>query len=320
MRDLSLCLRPVETESQHLAAHDERFLRITDLAQGARYTEVADAVETLLAEDAYEVRLLGYYLYAVFHEEGMVRLPDVLETLNVLVEKLGGSLPPADKQLKLLNKGVTWFSQQLMDTLRYHQTKKDERWASWLKETTGARAKQAGAKAQQFYELLSAPTYRTAAEAAQGLVPWLRDFEKQLAERPAPEAAQAAPKAETSSKSKAPDPTPVEEPSPFVRVGQVMQLRGSAHLVDLCNKLKAFEMLIERQDFQKAALVSDDILGSLEGFDPRRYFPELFASFGGLLNKHVREIQEFWEGKDSVEWKTLAQFYQVDLEGFVKRK
>jgi len=319
MRNLSLCLRPVETESQHLAAHDARFLHITDLAQGGKFTEVADAVENLLSEDAYEVRLLGYYLYAVFHEEGMARLPDVLDTLAVLIQKLGGSLPAGDKQLKLLNKGVTWFSQQLMDTLRYHQAKKDERWAGWLKDATGARVRQTGAKAQQVYELLSDPVYRSAAEVSQNLMPWLREFEKQLAELPQPAAAQAAPQ-QAPAKAKAPEPTPEEEASPFVRVGQVMQLRGSAHLVDLCNKLKAFEMLIERQDFQKAALVSDDILATLEGFDPRRYFPEIFASFGGLLNKHVREIQEYWENKDSVEWKTLAQFYQVDLEGFVRRK
>jgi hypothetical protein len=97
-----------------------------------------------------------------------------------------------------------------------------------------------------------------------------------------------------------------------------VQLLGSAHLVELCNKLKAFELLIERQEFQKAALVSDDILSTLESFDPRRFFPELFATFGGLLNKHVKNIQEHWESTDSTEWKTLAQFYQVDLERFVR--
>lgn len=320
MRDLSLCLRPVETGSQHLAAHDPRFLHITDLAQGGKFTEVANAVEKLLAEDAYEVRLLGYYLYAVFHEEGLPRLPQVLETLAGLIRSMAESLPATDKRLKLLNKSVTWFTQQLLDALRYHQAKKDGRWTGWLAEVSTAQARGTLAKAEALMGLLSEPTYRTGATGIASLATWLRDFEKQLATIPPPEPPKAAAPAE-AQKAKAPPPeAPAEEPSPFVQVGQVMQLRGSAHLVELCNKLKAFEMLVEREDFQKAALVSDDILATLEGFDPRRYFPELFASFGGLLNRHVREIQEHWENKESAEWKTLAQFYQVDLEGFVRRK
>lgn len=317
MRDLSLCLRPVETGGQRIDATDARFLHITDLAQGGKFTEVADAVSELLAENVQEVRLTGYYLYAVIHEEGLVRLPEVLQTQAKLIQTMVESLPPADKQLKLLNKSVTWFTQQLLDTLRYHQAKKDARWTGWLAEVTVPKARETTALAEQLQGLLSAPAYRTGAEGLANVATWLRDFEKQLAALPVPEAPKPAAPPEAA---KAPPPPPPEEPSPFIQVGQLMQLRGSAHLVDLCNKLKAFEMLIERKDFQKAALVSDDILGTLEGFDPRRYFPELFASFGGLLNKHVRDIQEHWENKDSTEWKMLAQFYQVDLEGFVKRK
>ena len=81
MRDLSLCVRSFESGSQRLEATEPRFQQITELAQGGQYTEAANAVEALLAENLFEVRLLGYYLFAVLHEEGLPRLPEILETL-----------------------------------------------------------------------------------------------------------------------------------------------------------------------------------------------------------------------------------------------
>jgi hypothetical protein len=32
----------------------------------------------------------------------------------------------------------------------------------------------------------------------------------------------------------------------------------------------------------------------------------------------VKEISPHWNAKDSVEWKTLMQFYHVDLDRFAK--
>lgn len=314
MRDLSLCVRSFEPGSQRLEAHDPRFQQITELAQGGKYTEAADAVEGLLAENLYEVRLLGYYLFAVLHEEGLPRLAVILETLAELIRRNWEGLPARDKRAMLLNKSITWLFQTLLDTLNYHQSKKDERWQGWWKASTEAQVSAAMGKAQELQELLPEPRYRSGSEALAKLLPWLRELREQIiANMPQdpPPPPQAAPEAPAS-------PAEPEGPSPFLKLGQPVQLMGSAHLVELCNKLKAFELLIDRQEFQKAALVSDDILSTLEGFDPRRFFPDLFASFGALLNKHVRDIQEHWESKNSTEWKTLAQFYQVDLERFVK--
>jgi len=314
MRDLSLCVRSFDAGSQRLEAHDPRFQQITELAQGSKYTEAADAVEGLLVENLYEVRLLGYYLFAVLHEEGLPRLAAILEALAELIRRNWEGLPARDKRAVLLNKSVTWLFQTLLDTLNYHQSKKDERWQGWWKASTEAQVTAAIGKVQELLELLPEPRYRSGSEALAKLLPWLRELREQIiANLPQdpPVPPQAAPQDPTK-------PAEPEEPSPFLKLGQPVQLMGSAHLVELCNKLKAFELLIERKEFQKAALVSDDILSTLEGFDPRRFFPDLFASFGGLLNRHVKDIQEHWESKNSTEWKALAQFYQVDLERFVK--
>ena len=80
---------------------------------------------------------------------------------------------------------------------------------------------------------------------------------------------------------------------------------------------QAFEKLIEKRSFEKAALVGDDLMTLIENFDPRKYFPDLFASFGALLSANVSSIAPHWDRRSSLEWKTLQQFYQVDIRKFV---
>lgn len=102
--------------------------------------------------------------------------------------------------------------------------------------------------------------------------------------------------------------------------GSVVQLRATARFAELCGKLQAFESLVKHGEFDKAAIVSSDIMNAIEQFDPRAYFPELFASFGALLSAHIQQIGPRWEDKGSLEWRALEQFYQVDLESFVGRE
>jgi hypothetical protein len=317
MRDLSLLCRLFEQEFQRLEAHDPRFQQITDLAKGGQYTEAANEVAALAEESLYDVRLLGYYAYATFHEDGLTRLPEVFEAVGTLIQQNWKDLPPSDKRMLLLSKSVAWLFQTVLDTLKYHQAKKDERWADWMKGLTEEQLAAATQRAQELMELLPEPTFHSAAEFLGQVMQWLREQRNLLA-------AARAQQTQEAEKAQAPQsPPPQAAPAPastFLLLGQQVQLRGSAQFVELCNKLKAFEMLVARKDFGKAALVSDDILAALDSFDPRRYFPELFATFGALLNKHVQNIQPHWENKESVEWKTLAQFYQVDLERFVGRE
>jgi hypothetical protein len=334
MRDLSLCRRHFEAECQRLEALDERFQNVTDLVQENKYTEAADAVAALLRENLYDVRLLGYYLYAAVHEDGLVRMGEVLGTLAVTIAQNWATLPEGDKRAVMLNKSLNWLFQKLLDTLKYHQTKKDERWTGWMSALTEEHATTAVQKAQDLLVLLSDPRHHAVAELLSQLAQWLRDIKALLT---AAARAQEAQQPKPAEQPRPAEPVRVAEAAPgvvavampqlpaaaastFMQLGQVVQLRGSAQFVELCNKLKAFELLVQRKEFAKAALVSDDILAALDSFDPRRYFPELFANFGSLLNKHVADIQEHWDRKDTTEWKMLSQFYQVDLESFVGRK
>ncbi|RKG81535.1 hypothetical protein D7V88_26195 [Corallococcus terminator] len=319
MRDLNLCLRPLgDSPTERLEAHDPRFLAVADLAQREAYSEAADAVEALDREGAHEVRLSGYYLFATLREEGLSRLPDVLDTLAALAKGLAppeGSQEKAGKPAVLFNKALTWLCQTLLSALRYHHGKKDATWEAWTKGFTDGKRRDVLRALQDVQGLLEGSAFRTGVQGLAGLGQWLRETQERT---PPSVAAPAAPAAAAPAKGRGAKATPPPvPPPPFPRTVGPLQLRGSAHLLELCDKLKAFEVLIERRDFQKAALVGDDVLHTLEGFDPRRYLPELFSTFGGLLNKHVGDIQEHWERKESVEWRTLSQFYQVDLAAFV---
>ena len=57
---------------------------------------------------------------------------------------------------------------------------------------------------------------------------------------------------------------------------------GSYHMRLLVNKMKAFERLIEKEQFPKAAVVADDINAIIAHFDPRIYFPRMFSKFSLL--------------------------------------
>ncbi|RKG90955.1 hypothetical protein D7W82_01915 [Corallococcus sp. CA049B] len=318
MRDLSLCLRPVEGGSlERLESHDARFLTVADLVQRESYAEAADAIEALDGEGVYEVRLSAYYLFAALREDGLVRLPEVLEVLVALAraaaeEAARGEGKDKSKPAVLLNKALTWLFQTLLSALKYHHGKKDAGWEAWTQGFTDGKRKDALRGIQTLQGALEGSAFRNGSQGLAGLGQWLKETqERAAAPAPAPEPAKpAAPAKGRAAKAAAPPPS-------FPRTTGPLQLRGSAHLLELCDKLKAFEVLVERGDFQKAALVSDDVLRTLEDFDPRRYLPELFSSFGALLNRHVGDIQEHWERKDSMEWRTLSQFYQVDLGAFV---
>jgi len=81
--------------------------------------------------------------------------------------------------------------------------------------------------------------------------------------------------------------------------------------------MKAFDRLVEKQQFPKAAIVADDINQIIANFDPRIYFPKIFSRYSLLLALNIADISGFEEYKGSVVWQTMQDLYKVDLESFV---
>lgn len=312
MRDLSFCQRPFSAQSRGIEAHDPRFLRIVDLAQRSQFQAAADQIDALHAEETYDVRLAGYSLYAAFEEGGGARLAELFEALQALLTKSWEPLLSEAKAPAHLNRSASWFLQTLLHAVEYHRANKSPTWAGWMKGLTPEGLEGALARAEALAQALPEPAFHQSIELLGRTLRWLRELQGTLAAQPP----SAQPESPTAASLAAPPETRVSDGT-FTKLGQPLHLRGSARLVELLNKLKAFELLVEQRAFQRAALVGDDVLTALDSFDPRDYFPELFASFGALLNQHVAEITPHWQQKESVEWKALSQFYQVDLERFV---
>ena len=94
-------------------------------------------------------------------------------------------------------------------------------------------------------------------------------------------------------------------------------LISSEEMKILFKKLQVFETLMEKKEYQKAALVADSISIAIENFDPTIYFPKLFSSFFSILAKNTNSISIHWEERESLEWKFLEKLYKTDIEEFI---
>jgi hypothetical protein len=101
-----------------------------------------------------------------------------------------------------------------------------------------------------------------------------------------------------------------------VESGQVV-VRGSHEMALLLKKLAAFERLVEEGEYTKAAVIADDLTQTIERFDPRVYFPMLFASFYKIFSSNIQIIDGAMSERGTSRWNILQDLYRVDLDSFV---
>ena len=74
---------------------DPRFQDIAAAAEAAEYVKAGTLTAALFQEDLYDIRLLGYYLYAVAEEGGLPVLGEVFSTLSGLLRDSWAAIGPA---------------------------------------------------------------------------------------------------------------------------------------------------------------------------------------------------------------------------------
>ena len=125
-----------------------------------------------------------------------------------------------------------------------------------------------------------------------------------------------------ASSPETPQPTADSNGRPTPPAGALPSaMRGemSAELAMLLKKIQAFETLVQAKRFERAAMVADDIQSAVENFDPRKYFPSLFADFYADLVQNFDQISSFWARRDSADWQSFGRLYDVDLDTFVEK-
>lgn len=90
----------------------------------------------------------------------------------------------------------------------------------------------------------------------------------------------------------------------------------SPELGGFIRKLRAFEILVERGNLQRAAIVAEDVQRTVEDFDPRTYLPGLLAPFFSVMAAATRDLAPHLRDTESPARKSLEQLYRVDLDAF----
>jgi hypothetical protein len=315
MRDLSLLERPLVVQPEPgLDTLDPRLLTIIELAERQSFREAADRATELLTENIFDIRPISILLYQAFLEGGPAALDQAILIFKALVTDQKAAVGPVKQREKQVNLRIKWFFENVGENFRYHATKKSAEWQSW-RTTPPEAVKRLLKDGEDLVAALDHPVYRDALRSVEATITRCRGYLADTrppaapAPAPAPAAGAAVPPAPA-----APAPAEPESLDPVVRH---VELVVSHRFLELNAKLRAFEDLVARGKHEKAAVVSDDINAMLDRFDPREYFPELFAPYSALVSEHIDTLVNHWSNKDSPGWNALAQFYRVDLTRFV---
>ncbi len=94
-------------------------------------------------------------------------------------------------------------------------------------------------------------------------------------------------------------------------------LRVSREFLDLRRRLEAFQILLGRKDFEKAALVAGELSDGLSRCDITSLFPDLFAGlFQGQVD-YATELEPYSARGDGMRERSLKQLYRTALDRFI---
>jgi hypothetical protein len=105
--------------------------------------------------------------------------------------------------------------------------------------------------------------------------------------------------------------------SPAARVSPPGE-RESPALAALRHKLQGFQVLVQRGELAKAAIIARDVQQVIERFDPVEFLPSLFAGYFRTMSQHLDELLPHLSEPDGTPWQVLSRFYQADLDGFIE--
>lgn len=337
-------------ENPGLDTTDPRLDEISTLVQQAQYLEAATQAESLLAEGICDIRIVGFFAYGVFLEQGMGALTNIFLSFTALLRDNWEAFGPVIKREKHAQTSFRWFVTQLLKKVQYEESRQSDLWQAWTTSVSSDDVQEMLDAADEFRKVMATTLEEASSQVIDSLaktVKWLQSFQQLVYREPEPEPVPEAaeeeepyaaeddsveePSEDVSSSSFSPsypdsdreypsprtqDRAPLPRPTTPVEEGALM-VEGSYHLGVLMKKMEAFERLVSEGKFPRASLVADDINEIIASFDPKVFFPKLFSRFSFLQALNIGDLTSFEEHKQTVEWQALKEFYRVDLDGFV---
>jgi hypothetical protein len=296
-----------------LETFDPRLSDIASLVQEGNYEEAASQAELVITDDIFDIRIIGYFLYGYFLEQGIEGMPAIYQCLSGLLGGQLEALGPSKNREKHIQTALNWLTKQLLKKMKYEEDKNSSSYEAWISTVSSDRVQEAldaGEKLGLSLGLVLEDDAGSVLEGLKKVNEWLAAFQKLVYRAPDDELENRDVDGEDQTRGDS-----GQSPTAFMGLGA--GLEGSFHLELLLKKLAAFDHLVSAEKFSSAALVADDINSQLANFDPKLYFPKLFSRFSQLFAAHINELTAFEEHRNSVEWQALQELYKVDLESFV---
>lgn len=307
--DLISLLEKASTQEEE--TYDVRFEEVVSLVDQEQLDEAAQMISSIFAEGSIDIRLIMYLLYSRFISQGIEALTTIFFDIEKIISHYWDRLSPASTREKHLLTSLSWLLTTIGKKLkRSEKLIKNKKSDDFLNRSSRILASQQVEtliqKTHHFGDFLSQRFKEpTLSQSIFFISKWLESHKTQ----------QPQEKIEPMAKpTEAPPPAnPPQKSISFVEI-----LSTSEPMAQLCKKIEAFESLIQKNDFEKAALVADDISNVIKNFDPALFFPKLFSQYFALSAEHIESLSQEWENKGSLKWEALHRLYQSDLDEFIQ--
>lgn len=302
------------TENPGLDSTDPRFDEIATLIQEGKYAEAATLSENILVDGIYDIRLICYFLYGYWLEQGLASLLDVINCLNHLMLENWAAVGPVKKKEKFAQTSISWTFRQVLKKIQYEEKKKTVLWQQWQTSVSQDEIEKIIISGEAFRVNIEKQLEGNAEVVLSlwiKIESWLRALQRLVISPPEP----VQPEPEIITDIKAPEKTSVAPVAPLT--AHDLNIEVSYPMELLLKKLAAFERLLQEKKIFQAALVADNINQTLTSFDPLLYFPKTFEIFVRLQVRNFEELSAYENHRGSPQWQVMQDWLKTDIESFI---
>lgn len=303
------------TENPGIDSKDPRFDEVATLIQDGKYREAAVQCESILLTGVYDIRLICYFLYGYWLEQGLASLATVIDCLNYVILENWQAIGPVTKKQQVVQNSLGWIFRQMLKKIQYEEKKNTAQWQEWQ---TSFNADDVGKilEASEAFRLSINQQLENNVEVVpecSKIENWLKGLQRLVYHPPEPEQEEAK---EQENKAVVTQASNLNL-SATLSKNDEMNIEVSYPMTLLLKKLAAFELLLEKQKFQQAALVAEDINQTLTSFDPLVYFPKTFGKFVKLQALSFEELSAYEDYKGSPQWQAMQDWLKTDIDSFM---
>lgn len=306
-------------EHPGLDSTDPRFADIATLAQDGQHAEAAALSEALLAEGIYDIRLICFFLYGYWLENGLASLLPVVDSLNNVLLDNWPAIGPEGNLNTSLEKSLDWLFRQILKKLQYEESKKSPLWQQWQANAEVVEIDTILAAGEQLSDCITRQHPDKAAELTaqwSKIEQWLISLRQLTDSPPEQEPPEAAPESDGADQNLADN---ANQQVAQAQESLMLSVETSYHMALLLKKLAAFEQVIAENKFPQAALLAEDINHTLATFDPKLYFPKLFETFVRLQVINFEALTAYADLQEDPQWQAMQEWLKVDLDSFIKQ-